>query len=50
MAGGMCEQWIGAESPIFRRLANDVAGRERLTFVENLGPIGVSMPPGLVCF
>jgi toxin secretion/phage lysis holin len=47
----MCDQWVGADAPIFRTLAvYFYAGREGLSVVENLGPLGVQLPPGLVKF
>lgn len=47
----MCDQWIGAEAPVFRNLAiYFYVGREGLSIVENLAPIGVQLPPGLVKF
>ncbi|PYI57008.1 phage holin family protein [Paenibacillus flagellatus] len=47
----MADQWVGGDTPIFRTLAvYFYAGREGLSVVENLGPIGVQLPPGLVKF
>jgi toxin secretion/phage lysis holin len=47
----MCDSWVGGGVPIFRTMAiYFYAGREGLSVVENLGPIGVSLPPGLVKF
>lgn len=47
----MCGSWVGGGVPIFRTLAiYFYAEREGLSVVENLGPIGVSLPPSLVKF
>ncbi|GIQ63653.1 hypothetical protein PACILC2_22210 [Paenibacillus cisolokensis] len=45
----LLDQMAGGENPIFRTLAlYYYAGREGLSVVENLGIIGVPLPPGLV--
>jgi toxin secretion/phage lysis holin len=47
----MCDSWVGGNSPIFRTLAiYFYAGREGLSVVKNLGPLGVYLPPALVGF
>ncbi|ALS25479.1 phage holin family protein [Paenibacillus cisolokensis] len=45
----LLDKMAGGENPIFRTLAlYYYAGREGLSVVENLGVIGVPLPPGLV--
>lgn len=47
----MIDRLIGADAPIFRTIAiYFYSGREGLSVVENLGQLGVPMPPGLVKF
>ncbi|MCR8635737.1 phage holin family protein [Paenibacillus radicis (ex Xue et al. 2023)] len=47
----LLDQFMGAEAPIFRTLAlYFYAGREGLSVVENLGPLGVPLPPALTNF
>lgn len=45
------DQFIGGNAPVFRTLAvYFYAGREGLSVVENLGPLGVPLPDALVKF
>ena len=47
----LLDEWIGMDAPIFRTAAlYFYAGREGLSVVENLGTLGVPLPPQIVKF
>ncbi|MBP1992557.1 phage holin family protein [Paenibacillus eucommiae] len=47
----LLDEFAGGNAPVFRTLAiYFYAGREGLSVVENLGPLGVNLPPGIVKF
>lgn len=51
MLAVVADQFIGSDAPVFRTLAiYFYAGREGLSVVENLGPLGVPLPEGFVKF